>query len=79
MFASDLLLSVITASAPNIEASVFKPPVASSFLEGLGVTGIAAFLSQAEKLNVSIRLQTRKTITNEATVDRRGGDGQKPD
>lgn len=47
VFGSDLLLLVITASAPEAETCVFKPWVASSFLEGLGVTRIALFSSQA--------------------------------
>lgn len=63
MFGSDLLLSVVTAAAPEVEMCVFKPWVASSFLEGLGMTRIAVFSSQAENLNVSIRSQTKKAMS----------------
>lgn len=35
VFGSDLLLSVITASAPEVEMCVFKPWVAASSLEDL--------------------------------------------
>lgn len=66
MFGSDLLLSVVTAAAPEVEMCVFKPWVASLFLEGLGMTRIAVFSSQAENLSVSIRSQTKKTIANKA-------------
>lgn len=62
VFGSDLLLSVIAASAPEAETCVFKPWVASSFLEGLGMTRIAEFSSQAENMNVSIRFQSRITV-----------------
>lgn len=81
VFGSDLLLSVITASAPEVETCVFKPWVASPFLEGLGLTRIAVFSSQAENMNVSIRFQTRKTIANKAMSPPHPGGGndiQKP-
>lgn len=75
VFGSDLILSVIT----EVETCVFKPWVASSFLEGLGVTRIALFSSQAENMNVSIRFQTRQTIANKAmspSAPGRGGGGR---
>lgn len=64
VFGSGLLLSVITASAPEVPTCVFKLWVASSLLEHLSVTRIAVFSSQAEGINVSIRFQTRKTFAN---------------
>lgn len=40
------------------------------FLEHLGMTRIAVFSSQAEKINVSIRFQTTKSTTNKAREGR---------